>query len=309
MDPLEFSSNLILPPIRALISIRLFRKGNSQMRIAKILGVTQPAIHQYLKMSEEELVAKLNKIGVRKYEIDELISRTEFLADKEDYEAIMKEIISFNLSLLRELRLCSLHRKKYPQIPVSCTICSNINFVLDEPLRNLEEAIKILESSKNFHLLFPEVLVNLVEARKGVSRPEEVYGIPGRIVKIGNRVYVHSKPTKGGSTHLSKVLVTVMKKTNFRSAINIRYDKRVEHCARALGINCIKLPRREIGRDEELINMISKINGNDFDCIIDQGGFGIEPVTYIFGKTSIEIARLIERLADCYSIMVSSPIS
>ena len=69
MTPHELVAELVVPKIRSLIASRLMEKGMSQIKIAKLLGVSQPMISKYLKESKDEALEKLSGIGISKDEI------------------------------------------------------------------------------------------------------------------------------------------------------------------------------------------------------------------------------------------------
>ncbi len=89
-----------IPSLRVLEAKKLREKGMSQTRIASLLGVTQPAVKQYLEEDELAYRKKLISMGMREDEVDELLpipyNRNYRLSSKEE---------SKKISLLESLRV------------------------------------------------------------------------------------------------------------------------------------------------------------------------------------------------------------
>lgn len=62
MQPCEVASRVIVPTIRYYLIKELSEKyGLVQSKIAEVLGITQPAVSQYLKMKRGKRIIKVDK--------------------------------------------------------------------------------------------------------------------------------------------------------------------------------------------------------------------------------------------------------
>jgi len=52
----EFVADNVLPVIRSLVAKKLLESGYSQLRIARVLGITQPAVNRYVNRDINELM-------------------------------------------------------------------------------------------------------------------------------------------------------------------------------------------------------------------------------------------------------------
>ena len=115
--PCELMVLHVLPRVRALVAEELVSvRGVSQVRVAKILGITQPAVSQYLRKARSKSVRALEddpKIG------RELSRIAEIAADGKD---ISSEICRFCHKLRSSKALCGLH-KSVAMVPNACSFC------------------------------------------------------------------------------------------------------------------------------------------------------------------------------------------
>jgi predicted transcriptional regulator len=124
--PIELEYWFILPALRRAVATTLKESGLKQKDVAKILGITEAGVSQYLKGSR----------GVLKTKSDELILFPEWikvevsnsckaiLQDPSDHNNFLKEINRL-LLIIRERPsefLCSLHNE-YGIIDSDCNVC------------------------------------------------------------------------------------------------------------------------------------------------------------------------------------------
>ena len=178
-------------------------------------------------------------------------------------------------------------------------------------IENLNEALKILlENSKDVSKLIPEVQMNIVMALplQYVRSENDVAGILGRIVKYGETIKPSGPPTFGASKHMAKAVLTAMKyDPSIRAAANIKYDVKIVEAARKMGMNVSfydrKLEPPEIKKKEGatipwgIEQAILKLNGKVPDIIYHLGDWGKEPMINVFGKTAVDVAKKIVKLA------------
>jgi predicted transcriptional regulator len=63
--PSEIESKLLIPAVRAILSKELIEKGLKEEEVARMLGITQAAVSNYLRgtRGDNELIAKLMSLG------------------------------------------------------------------------------------------------------------------------------------------------------------------------------------------------------------------------------------------------------
>jgi len=63
--PSEIESKLLIPAVRAILSKELIEKGLKEEEVARMLGITQAAVSNYLRgtRGDNELIAKLTSLG------------------------------------------------------------------------------------------------------------------------------------------------------------------------------------------------------------------------------------------------------
>lgn len=65
--------NEVLPAVRSILAQELAERGYSQTEIADMMGVTQPAVSQYLSSTRGQRVQRIRSTGTVDDEIDELV--------------------------------------------------------------------------------------------------------------------------------------------------------------------------------------------------------------------------------------------
>jgi len=176
-------------------------------------------------------------------------------------------------------------------------------------IEQLKKAIEMLESHPEVASLIPEVQMNLVMAlpypyARGV---DDVAGIPGRIVKIGNKVKASEQPSFGASSHVARAVLKAMEyDKNIRAAADIRFSNEILEIIKNLGFTISFYDRREEPPEikskeggtipwgvEVAIKRVGKVP----DVIYDPGDWGKEPIIKIFGKDAVDVANKIIAIA------------
>jgi len=180
-------------------------------------------------------------------------------------------------------------------------------------LENLRIAINILESEKLIANLVPEVQMNIGMALDSLYARsiEDVAAIPGRIVKIKDKVKSSSYPEFGASSHIARAILKAMEyDIRYKSAANIKYDELILEAAKRLGFSISYYDRKE--EPEDLKNKegatipwgveiaIKRLNHVP-DIIYDKGDIGKEPIIKVFGYDSIDVANKLVKLAKMYN--------
>ena len=115
--PCEIIVWYLLPSIRGELAKELSRQGLRQKDIAARLGITQPAVSQYLK----------DKRGKELKLSEEALARVHALAkkmvDKVDESVVRTEVCIICAIAKESNLLCDLHRS-LEKVPDDCSVCS-----------------------------------------------------------------------------------------------------------------------------------------------------------------------------------------
>ncbi|RLE50999.1 MAG: bifunctional hydroxymethylpyrimidine kinase/phosphomethylpyrimidine kinase [Candidatus Methanomethylicota archaeon] len=171
----------------------------------------------------------------------------------------------------------------------------------------VHEALKIIENTHEISKLIPEVRMNIGEAIENAENENDVCAIDGRISIVNGRPRAVGCPVFGASSHVARIILTVMKfNSKFRAAANMRYSRKIIEICKELGYRVAFFDR---GKEPE---HVKKIEGaslpwgiskaiNDYgdipDIIYDLGDVGKEPMIRVLGKNSVEVANKIRRIA------------
>nr|MDO8133375.1 thiamine-phosphate synthase family protein [Candidatus Njordarchaeum guaymaensis] len=305
-----------LPVIRSLIARELVENYKlNQIQIAKLLGITQPAVSNYLSLLRGELGKAYDQSEVRE------VSR-KMASELVEGRLSLSESIYTICKLCMKLKsggiTCSLHKESVPELSdEECKVCLRLYSEEVEPIserinviNNIRVAISKLSESKEFLKVIPEVRPNLVMATSNAKSEVEVAGIPGRIIVVREHLKTLSEPEFGASVHLANVILAVMEKNkDVRAAINIAFNDKVEQAMLGLDMKVYRFSRANLPSDVVERNPVSwavRKASNELgkipDALVDEGGYGVEPATYLFGSSSVEVAekaiKIAETLAD-----------
>lgn len=311
--PSEIMVKHLLPALRGLVTHNLDRKGYSQSRIAGLLGITQASVSLYLTKNPRVYLEKTRELGVPDADTERYIEMLSEDVVRGRVEAIYT-LSSLWRNLLATGALCTIHRRK-SSILEECDVCMRLYSPVQkdvektEVLREVERAAKMVENSPFFPKVMPEVSVNIVMAAPEARTEMDVAALPGRMVKIHERAG-HILPAEFGvSRHMARMLLTAMRSNpGTRAALNILYDSRIDGILRDLQINFIRIVREDHQASLEGDAVVSafKAKLNTFSTkstqiVVDEGGEGLEPNTYIFGGDATEAAQLALEIAKRYA--------
>ena len=178
-------------------------------------------------------------------------------------------------------------------------------------IQNLKNAAKILQSSKEFANLIPEVRSNIVMAKKDAKTVLDVAGIPGRITTVDNKPKVFTTPDFGASSHMARLVLNIMKyDSSKRSALNLRYYEGLIDICTKLGLNVSYYDRREEPDDVRKIeggtipwgvkSAVDRI-GKVPDVIYHTGDWGKEPSMVLIGNDAVDVAKMAVCIARLFS--------
>ena len=101
-------------------------------------------------------------------------------------------------------------------------------------LGNLVLAIEMLENTREFTRLMPEVRVNLVYALPEAGTPDEVAGVDGRITVVRGFPTAAGIPRWGVSDHMARLIIEVRKyDASFNAGINFKCDDEIIEVVKA----------------------------------------------------------------------------
>ncbi|MEM3608516.1 MAG: bifunctional hydroxymethylpyrimidine kinase/phosphomethylpyrimidine kinase [Candidatus Bathyarchaeia archaeon] len=171
----------------------------------------------------------------------------------------------------------------------------------------LRKAVQMLEAHPVVSRLSPEVQMNLVMALPHAMGRMDVAGIPGRIVKLDERVKASAPPEFGSSKHVANTVLAAMRyDPDIRSGMNIKYSEEILKACEALLYKVSGYDRRmeppEVKEKEggttrwgaeEAIKKLGEVP----DLIYHEGDWGKEPVSTILGRSATDVAMKAVRIA------------
>ena len=114
LHPQEVEVFYVLPALRKEFAVAFKANGDSQTKIAKMMGVTDAAVSQYLKEKRamnvkftQEVKAKIKKAAFRIKEQAQFIFETQQLLN----------------GFLQDRTTCKIHLQMNPELPRDCNTC------------------------------------------------------------------------------------------------------------------------------------------------------------------------------------------
>jgi hydroxymethylpyrimidine/phosphomethylpyrimidine kinase len=174
-------------------------------------------------------------------------------------------------------------------------------------IKNVKDAVRILEEHPEVGGLIPEVQTNIVMALSHASGHLDVAAVGGRVVRVEGGVKASSCPEFGASRHVAKTVLTVMKHDpSIRAGMNIRYSEGLVDICEKLGLTVSYYDRREEPPEikkiegmtitwgtEQALRRIGKVP----DVIYHTGDWGKEPLITLLGKTAVDVANIAVKVA------------
>ncbi|MCX8185378.1 MAG: thiamine-phosphate synthase family protein [Sulfolobales archaeon] len=292
--PHELVSEFVIPEVRGLLARKLSERGFSQLKIAKLLGVSQSMVSRYLSANPSTYSEKLTALGL---DFEEVSRFTDTLVEKlvsNSFRDYLSFLSSFTNSLLRRGLLCEAHRRRDPTVPRDCDVCLKLfEEAVDPYVEEVRTAYELLSMHPRGHEIIPEVGMNIVSAPPGAVDFRDVVGFSGRIVRARNRAIAAGEPTRGGSRHTASVLLKIMKKfPSVRSAIVIRYSSECVNTLHSAGMNLVEVgPHTSEGEFLTKLEKVVEVLNREPDAVVDIGGLGIEPVIYVLAANAIRAIK------------------
>jgi XRE family transcriptional regulator, thiamine biosynthesis regulator len=339
--PCEIMTKYFLPDMRGIVAHELGERGTSQSKIASILGITQARVSHYFSNKKSLYFSNLSKrFGTSPAELEGF---ARILADDSSRSQVdgIFTLYSIWKNMLFNGEVCGIHQSE-SSISKECSVCMDLHRSQTDSsmgtsskeeesiiLRDLSDAVTMVESSSQFPQIMPEVSVNIAVCKGDPKSKRDVAAIPGRINRIHGRAKAFVLPEFGSSNHMSNVLLLFNAKSNYiKSVMNLRYDESLGISLSSLAVRKIPtLGKRRLRKDrsynsefqspdQEILERLSRIkipeSISSIDspfAVIDEGSEGLEPITYLFGARATELSQLALKIAQAYFSIVNSKTS
>ncbi len=187
-----------------------------------------------------------------------------------------------------------------PVNPLGATLEEKERYLV---LRELKEAVSILEGSPYFSKLIPEVGCNIGMAIPDAGSYEDVAAVEGRIVRHRERAVPVGCADFGASRHVAGVILSALRyDLEIRAAINVKYSEKVLEACREMELGISSFERADepenTGTMEWGTAEAIKKYGSVPKVIYDKGGTGKEPMVRLLGINATEVAKLAVELAE-----------
>ncbi len=305
-QPCEDFVPSFLKNLRYFVTVELKKNGFNQHKIARLLGITQPAVSMYLSKDFKPVELSLNN------EIKKLASSLaiNLSQNRLDEEGLVVAICDACLAFKFSGSMCQYHYS-ITSVPQGCKVCMKVyspkhygNVFGEEKKSMLLEFNALLDRILNFSRLVdhvPEVQMNVVYSTKNPSNINDVIGIPGRIIKIKNTLSPASNPQFGGSQHTATVLLAIKKIVpRMRCALTLRYSATLLD-----KISELELPlyyTKDLSTNQlnvifaKLKNILTRSLESDVLVLVDTGDVGIEPIIYLVASDLHVLEKTLKKM-------------
>ena len=222
---------------------------------------------------------------------------TAFLACGKSLEEAARESKKFVVQAILKSRPAG--RGVDPVNPLGTTLEEKERYLA---LRNLKEAVLILEENPDFSKFIPEVGCNIGMAIPGAENFEDIAAVEGRIVRYRGRAVSVGCVDFGASRHVARIILSALRyDPEIRAAINVKYSERNLSLCREAGLSISSFDRAEEPENVSTMDWGTaeaiKKYGNMPKVIYDKGSTGKEPMIRLLGADAVEVANLAVKLA------------
>jgi len=217
--------------------------------------------------------------------------------------------IASSLALKRSIHDAAYHAKEYvfQSIKNSRNLGKGINITykkISQMQNELSDSITDFQNIRNVSDLIPECQTNFVFSKIKPKKIENILGISGRLVRAGNNVIQAGNLVFGGSQHVATAVIEVSKKfPEIRSAINIKYDRKIITKAKKRKMSVLSYDRKKESEKSKLKENssiswgISRCLKSEMpDIVYHKGDLGKESMIIVFGTTPEEVVRKIKQI-------------
>ncbi|MHA2026100.1 MAG: thiamine-phosphate synthase family protein [Candidatus Thorarchaeota archaeon] len=306
--PCEIVQRDFLRVVRTFVARSLREEGFSQTVIASKMDLTQAAVSKYLNqpVSKSKLTGDILHLSER---LTEMLKTGESSKDQ-----VVREICATCMRSRIGSVLCEMHQKKVPSLKaVNCQICSTLLGGRDENLSeraqvisDMLDALGIIELSTTFEIIVPQVRANFVACNEHTETFKDVAGVPGRITVVDGYARALMSPQFGASKHTAELLLHAKQTwSSIRSCLCVSGREEVVQKARKIGFKVVSIgePESSATRIVESLSTVTQLPGKRtvYPAIHVPGGYGVEPILYLFGPSAKEVSERCLRLSDSLS--------
>ena len=296
--PSVYIAEELMPYLRARVAEGLYREGFKQARIASYLGITQAMVSKYLsghyREPPREVAGRLDSIA------NEVVRFILFGGRNEDVVVLATRRL---LDLFENGFLCRFYSEYSGVSEETCRSLFSNRGGRGEVLEEMNRAISRLSQLREFPDLIPEVRSNLAYALPSPSGKEDVAAVPGRITSARGRIFA-LPPEFGASSFTAEILLELSKlNPELRSVMNIRYGSDVEEALKRAGLSFARVKTGGLGEEDAIGEIVRPFENENYDAVIDEGGHGVEPLVYVFGKSPLEVVEKVERVLRAMGVV------
>ncbi|WP_214019863.1 thiamine-phosphate synthase family protein [Methanoculleus sp.] len=164
----------------------------------------------------------------------------------------------------------------------------------------LGEAVKLLAERMDARLI-PEVGMNIVYALPDARSKDDVAGVLGRIVRLGEAVHPVGEIAFGASDHVARIVITAMRfDPRVRSAANIRFSESILPELENLLFEVCSFDREKEPQGVQTMDwgVASCCREGVPDIIYDRGAVGKEPMIRVLAEDPVMVAQNILKLSN-----------
>lgn len=163
-------------------------------------------------------------------------------------------------------------------------------------IKNVEEAVGLIENNAGFSGLIPEVGCNIAMGVENASSINDIAAVHGRIVRLKGLPHAVGCVSFRASSHIARIVLTAMQSdSSIRAAMNIRYSDGALSACKELGLHIASFRRKDepqgVSTMEWGVAEAIKSAGRVPDVIYDTGDVGKEAMIRLLGRDSVEVAR------------------
>ncbi|ASI99151.1 thiamine-phosphate synthase family protein [Thermococcus celer] len=289
--PSVYIAEELMPFLRARIAEKLYRSGMKQSEIAAYLGITQAMVSKYLagkyKTPPGEVARKLEEIA------GDVASFILFGGRREDAVIMAARRV---LELFQNGFLCAFYAEYAGVSEDACRSLFSSTRDRSEILEVLNSALNELLKEGRFPGLIPEVRSNFAYALPSPRGIGDVAAVPGRITAVKGKAFA-LPPEFGASSFTAGILVELSRiRPEIRSVLNVRYGNDVERALEKAGFKVARIKTGGLSEEEAVRAIAGVFVEDSYDAVVDEGGFGVEPLTYLFGRNPLEVVEKLKRL-------------
>ncbi len=303
--PCEIVQRDFLRAVRTFVARSLKEDGYSQTDIASKMDLTQAAVSKYLNqpLEKTKLAGDIGRLSQR---LTEMIRTGESGPDQ-----MVKEICSTCMRSRLASTLCEMHQDKVPSLKaVNCQVCSQLLGGSDDDLAerakvigDILESLRIIEQSETFETIVPQVRANFVACTNHAETVKEVAGVPGRITIIDGRARALISPQFGASQHTAELLLyakSVWPRIRACLCVSGRPDVVKLASQNGFKVQSMKDSESTSSKIIKSLRSTGQLPGarTPFPAIHVPGGYGVEPILYLFGPSAKELSERSLRLSD-----------